>query len=122
MNTLPLEIIDHIFSFTNINSIRTLYKYKSINKTSKVKIKKIAILRIQLWWFILKYHNSLKRHIIPRLKRCLNIPGFSTNTDNCVYYAPFNKNGMCRFCSARKNMHKFSEKLICENYLNLIII
>lgn len=63
MNTLPLEIIDHIFRFTNINSIQTLYKYNSINKTSGVKLKKIAILRIQLWWFILKYHNSLKWYV-----------------------------------------------------------
>ena len=121
MDILPNELILHIFGFLNIYSLKNMKKY-NIFKLSKNNgdITEIAIMRIQLWWFILKQYKLLRNHILNKLNRYVSVPFTSDTQNECVYYSPHIPNGICRFCMSTQNTHRFSDKMITNYYFPLI--
>lgn len=118
---LPHELLDHIFSFINIYSLKNI---KKINIIKPIPIKQIAIRRIQLSYLIMKKYKILKNMILGKLLKFfeynLGMSEVLHNGPPCIFYAPHIKNGICRICNNHEDTHNFSEKLIVNFYYPLL--
>ena len=126
---LPLELLDHIFSFIR-PSLSNLAKYYTIQKTGSLmerilRIRTIAAMRIQLAFRIKRKHLRLKRKIIFQLTKMMRMapPITSTPRGDCVYFAPHSpaQTAMCRFCGGQGREHRISARLILKYYLPAVL-
>ena len=105
LNYLPNEILLYL-NIPLSNQFNCFYVLN--DKKNLINIKYIAINRIKLFYKLLKDIYQLKKKFYIFTNNCFRVPYYQNR--NCYFYAPFVKNGLCRFCEQDEKCHILKEK------------
>ena len=105
LNYLPIEIL--LYLDIPLSNLFNCF-YVLNDKNNLINTKYIAINRIKLFYKLMKQVYLLKKKFSIFTNNCFRVPYYQNR--DCYFYAPFVKNGLCRFCEQIEKNHVLKQK------------